>query len=86
MAQQPSRQSHLPPRHIHSDSQTASREFGPGCRRRRGSRFKNRLRWKEEKEAGDVRRQRQLEEESWRGRGTKQKKRELKTGTQSVSR
>lgn len=36
-----------------------------------GSRFKNRLRWNEEKEAGDVRRRRQLEEESWRaGRET----------------
>lgn len=49
-----------------------------------------RRRWKEEMEARDVRRQRQLEEESWRGKSTKQKKkkreRELKTGTQSVSR
>lgn len=74
MAQQPSCQSHLPSCHIHSDSQTAWREFGPGWRCRHGSRFKNRLRWKEEMETGDVRRQRQLEEESWRGKSTKQKK------------
>lgn len=88
MAQQPSCQSHLPSRHIYSDLQTASREFGLGClHRHRGSMFKNRLRWKEEKEAGDVRRQGQLEESLLCAEAqSKKKKKELKKGTQSVSR
>lgn len=74
MSQQQSFQSHLPSFwYIHSGLQKASRAFGPGCHCH-GSRFKNRLRWMEEKEAWDVRRQRQLEE-SWKGRSTKQKKR-----------
>lgn len=46
-----------------------------------GSRFKNRLRWNEEKEAGDVRRRRQLEEESWRaGRETLGAERDTQAG------